>query len=255
MLAGSLLVGGLAGLEAVVGQEQNVPQQSQETAEQRLERRIAEFMKLSDQNSVLEQYITQGFVQQVSYDSARHQSNFRELVYQDSVEAQNKKPVLVFFYTRNTKQSTENIAVQTSSNRTAVVFALLSERLHDNVEFIAYNLRDHPEYVETEQQRRFPEEVRNSISGVPDMVLYNRFDLAIGETSQKNNGIIKKVDIIGGGPKKDSQIAQWLNDLPLWWIEPNSFGKPTPDNDGVLYRFNGTGNYVVVQNCRLETRK
>src|SRR3989338_10286878 len=220
------------GLPAVLTAQQAQEPVREETADTRLERKIEELMQLPDQNAVLEQYVTQGFIQTVQYDSTHQQTNFRELVYQESTEPQNKKPVLTFFYTRNNSQSTENENIKQGSMRSAILFGLLSEELHNAVRFVTYDLRINSEYVETATEVHCPQEVQSEgITGIPDIALYNIFDLVRRESEKRNDGVMKKIDAFGGGLKNSNQIEQLLRDFPVWWIRPNAFEQPTPDND------------------------
>jgi len=44
---------------------------------------------------------------------------------------------------------------------------------------------------------------------IPSIALYGKFDLLKGETKEKNDGKIKHLDTLSGGPAKDKSINNW----------------------------------------------
>ena len=134
-----------------------------------------------------------------------------------------------------------------ANKRQAIVFGCLVRQYKDKDRLVAYaggNEKITPWGKEI--RARLADYKKSNLVANPSIGMYNLFDIAKGETATKNDGMIKQIDIMQGGPKNIKQITKWANDFPAWWINPNLFYKATPDNDGKLYRMMNTGDYKFV---------
>jgi len=55
------------------------------------------------------------------------------------------------------------------------------------------------------------------VTAPPSIAMYSPFDLLKGETPYKNDGKIKQIDILRGGPTADKWINPWIKWLKPWF--------------------------------------
>ena len=133
----------------------------------------------------------------------------------DTVIKENKKDgVLVLVYNKN------NVDY---SKRLALIFKNLAEHYSSGIEFIA---------VQTDEIEK------HGLKAIPSIAMYSRFDLLKSEKPENNDGIMKKIDILRSGPKKNSVINEWYKFFSSEWLPTNI----TAINGKYCWRFNNTWN-------------
>ena len=198
------------------------------------EAEISKYMAMPTVDDILVEDYNAGRITQVKYDSRKGTTDFDALVFQEHLKAGDRKPVLAMISATATD----------SSKREAVIFKELAKRYEGQIEFVIYTQGTEPNLTPKDIEAKY------GIKGAPSIIMYSPFDLVNGETPENNNGKIKQIDILRGGPKNNLQIPNWIRDFPVWWINPNLFCKATPDKDGLLYRFMNTGDYKKVDNFK-----
>jgi len=131
--------------------------------------------------------------------------------------------------------------------REAIIFRELQKIYGGRIKFIGYQ-SPIPSGTANTPQSPYNELVNSKyvIKGPPSIAMFSTFDLVKGETPQSNDGKIKQIDTLFGGPATNPQIIRWIRDFQVYWINPNLFNIPNPDGEGVLYRFMNNTNYQKV---------
>lgn len=181
------------------------------------------------QKGTVEDILKGAKVEYVKYDSTNKATNYDALVFQKHLKAEERKPVLVLVYRNKDPPYAKQIR---TAHRDAIIFKRLAQKFVDKVKFVCYNADLSPEMA------------ANSYAGfnalgilaLPSIAMYSKFDVVKGETPENNDGNIKMVDVIRGGPTVDKDIPILIESCALWWIPPNLFNLPNPDKDGKIYR-------------------
>ncbi len=145
------------------------------------------------------------------------------------------KPAMVLFY-GNYDDSKGGY-----SKRDTIIFKKLIEKYGDKINFIVYNTDKNSG---AERTRYDGVATRNNLFGVntfriPSIVMFSYFDLLKGETPEKNDGKLKQIDILRGGPDADWRIQkEWLPFLKDNWVKENIINP----NGKSVYRFNNSCN-------------
>jgi hypothetical protein len=187
-------------------------------------------------DKILEEEYDLGTIEQIETKGFRgKKTTFREKVYQEDKTPLDKRPSLVMFY--NNSSTGQNSEAQT---REAIIFKSLANYFSKDVNFYTYDVRKSDGYSKKKSEgyhggKEVNEE--EGITAIPSIGMYSIFDLVEYEEPKINDGWIKQIDILQGGPQFNSQIPKIINSLPKWWIKPNLFSEPTPSNNGKLYRF------------------
>ena len=189
----------MEGLAAVVLGVTLAPKQAFASVDEITQEEISRYMSMNTVEEILGdsvKYITPG-----EWDSAIKESK--------------KEGVLVFVYSDKNDNS--------PSTREAIIIRHLAEKYSRKIEILAC---------------RAEKSLYNNygIEAAPSMTIYARFDLLKGETPQNNDGKLKLVDLIKGGPKKDGSIITWFDFLSNEWIPTNL----TSPNGSYVWRFNNS---------------
>jgi hypothetical protein len=219
VLAGASSILTATGTKAAYGQD--IAQKTDEITESE----IAEMMK----KETVEEILKGANVEYVKYDAATKATNYDALVFQKHLKAEERKPGLVLVYRNKDPPYAKQIR---TAHRDAIIFKRLAQKFVDKVKFVCYNADLSPEMA------------ANSYAGfnalgilaLPSIAMYSKFDVVKGETPENNDGNIKMVDVIRGGPTVDKDIPILIESCALWWIPPNLFNLPNPDKDGKIYR-------------------
>ncbi|MBW3003942.1 hypothetical protein KY337_05230 [Candidatus Woesearchaeota archaeon] len=129
-----------------------------------------------------------------------------------------KKPSLVLFYTADFSQKYAD-----TSQRSAIIFKHLASDYGDRVDFHAYRA----DWIDTRQGNPYLRLKAHykpkgfGILGPPSIAMFSPFDVTKGETPYKNDGNVKMVDVLRGGPTKDKQIPKWCEILDKSWLGTN----------------------------------
>jgi len=198
---------------------------------------VAELMQRGSVEDILKEEVAEGLVTFVKYDAKAGKTDFDDVVLQENLKPEERKPALVMFY--------QELGKKGPTNREAIVFKGLANAYRSAVKFVIHN-NDADPTLAANNHKSIME--KYSIHGSPAIAMYATFDVAKGEKPAKN-GHLKQIDVLGGGPKENKQIAKWIKDFQEWWIDPNIFGKENPEKDGKLYRFLNTDNYQAVVNA------
>ena len=201
--------------------------------------KIEQLMKRSSVESILKEEYNSGLIQKIEYDRRKQKTNFNELVYQEHLNSESRKPILVFFY--DTKIDTIN-----ADERDAIILKILINKYNDNLDFLCYDTSIEPSYTGNRNSGIFGAEVRSeAINSVPSMAMYSQFDLVKGETPNSINGRVKQIDILRGGPGKNSLLKPWLEFLKDKWISTNIV---SPNNNYVWRFSNSADEKKVIYN-------
>ncbi len=146
-------------------------------------------------------------------------NNFKEKVY-DTIF-----PSLVFFYAN----------MEGALKRDAIIFMELSKVYRNQMNFYSFNDQDgHKKQGHTMSEVALDE----NITAIPSITMYSPYDLLKGETPTKNDGKVKQIDVLRGGPTADKWINAWIEVLD-GWIEYN-FQNKYPDSD-YTFRYENSG--------------
>ncbi len=216
LLAGAV---GLNSLDAVVGR--NISQRPAHAAEQSQYRDITEeeinrYMAMDTVEEILE-----GTNIQYAQYKGKGRTNLHELL-------DTGKPALVLFYT--------NKDLTGASKRDAIMFKKLAEKYGDRINFVAYKEESRLEKNKFDGMFKLANLFGSTTYGCPSIVMFSYFDLLKGETPNKNNGKLKQIDILRGGPETDQQIPNNLRNFDNWWVKINLL-EPLTDK---TYRFENT---------------
>jgi hypothetical protein len=193
---------------------------------------IEQLMKRGSVESILKEEYHSGLIQKVEYNRRKGKTNFDELVYQEHLNPRYRKPVLVFFY--DTKIDTIN-----ADERNSIILKILINKYNDNLDFLYYDTSIEPSYTGNRSSGIFGAEVKSeAINSVPSMAMYSQFDLVKGETPNSINGRVKQIDILRGGPGKNSLLKPWLEFLKDKWI-PTNIAFP---NNNYAWRFSNSAD-------------
>jgi len=180
---------------------------------------------------ILKEEYSSGRIQRITYDSSTGKTNFRELVYQDNISKEHKKPVLMLVADGDGQGWFDKSTYDFAKGNAVVLKATM--RKNKNFKYVLYDPSIDPDYFETgENKARFGKELRDEELHIsPSIFLFSLFDLTKQETETKNDEQIKKLDIIRGGVKKNS-IFKLNRDINTYWLQTNI----TTPNDHYLWR-------------------
>lgn len=205
--------------------------------------RVEELMKKGSPDAILQDCYDSGLVQRIEFDRRERKTNFDELVFQRDVPEVERQPVLVLFYTQEMNPRTGEKGLDVAE-REAIIFRQLALQYEGKIRFVAFDEANDPRF-----KREFERgtEERYNVTSLPSIVMYSPWDVVRGETPVEHDGVVTKVDILRGGPASNEKALEAANTIGEWWVAPNLLNRPTPDDDGVLYRFLNTGDYNVVK--------
>ena len=191
------------------------------------EAEISKYMAMGIVDNILADDYNAGRITQVKYDSRKGTTDFDALVFQEHLKAGGRKPVLAMISATATD----------SSKREAVIFKELAKRYEGQIEFVIYTQGTEPNLTPKDIEAKY------GIKGAPSIIMYSPFDLVNGETPEKNDGRIKQIDILRGGPNADWRILKGeksLGWLPfcVGWVDTNM----TNPNYSWCWRLNNSAN-------------
>jgi len=192
--------------------------------------------------------VKKGTIEQIKRKPNSIHTNFKDLVYQEDKQPLDKRPSLVMFYVKSDKETD-------IQSREAIIFKYLSNTFSRDVNFFAYNIADQDDFKQRKLlDSNFGYEVQKeeNITEVPSIGMYSIFDLVEYEEPKINDGLIKQVDILKGGPDDNKWIPEWITSLTGYWIKPNLFAEQSPENNGKLYRFKNTFDYQEIKGFKYQ---
>ncbi len=193
---------------------------------------IEQLMKRGSVNSILREEYNSGLIQKVEYNRKKRKTNFDELVYQEHLKPENRKPVLVFFY--DTKNNLSD-----GDEREAVIIKELAKRYNGKINFVCIDVAIEPDYTGFRNKGIFGTEVKiEGIKGIPSLAIYSQFDLAKVKTIDNSTERIKQIDILRGGPGNNEVFSAWLKFLRDKWIPTNI----TSPNNVYIWKFHNSAD-------------
>lgn len=193
---------------------------------------IRKLMNRSTVDDILQKEYDDGLIKKIEYDNEIGKTNFDELVYQKHLKPDEKKPGLVMFY------GSPGEGDSNYEKREAIILKELSRKFKRQLLFASYNVRE-TKNINGSIKDIWQEITKNyNINASPSLAMYSTFDLANRETPQKNNGEIKQIDVLRGGPDENRGINEdWLLFLKDKWVPTNL----TSLNNTYAWRFNNSG--------------
>lgn len=255
------MVGAAGGAYTVSQTEVVMPvfaQEVQQTEQAALEARIEELMQRPSVEAILAEEFEAGTIQRVTYDQRAGRTNFRELVYQESLELGQRLPVVMFVY--HSLQNSRDVNFLNPSKRSAVAIKELRATFNpEELVFVAYDACTDPDSVQREVSSTNtpnvgPELYNEGLKAIPSLFLYSYFDLSEGETPTRNNSIIRLIDINRGGPSNNQSISNEIINCSQYWINQWCFGQDNPDRDQKVYKYENTFKIHEVEIPELSRR-
>lgn len=165
----------------------------------------------------------------VTYDEKTKTNNYDKLVFQEDVKKEDRKPVLVFFYKNKDPTDTKT---KGTMHREAITLKKLQQYFGDKIKFVAFEANTDPELSKKNYTGIMTD---YDIKGFPSIAMYS---------NQK--GVISRIDTRCGGTINNNTIVNSYNNARNYWINPNLFSLPNPDNDGKVYKFNNASELKEV---------
>lgn len=214
VLAGSILVS-----PAHIFADDKKPVQEQ-SIDELTQSEVDSLMLRESVDDILKEEYSSGRIQKVVYDSSKGKTNFRELVYQEHIPAKDKKPVIMLVADADGKGWFDK-EKYSGDKGDAVVVKKLAQK-YAGFRIVFYDPSIDPGFRETGENRfNLGKELDNeALISRPSIFLYGLFDLTNGETKDNNDGNIKKLDIIKGGPKSNG-VSVLFKDLDADWLPTN----------------------------------
>ena len=161
-----------------------------------------------------------GEILKVSGSTGRN--SYQTLVYDQPGEKE-KKPVVVLFYNDESE----------GSHRNAIIFLNLVRQYGSKVKFVIYNEKVDSNWNNAREVDKKHGSKLSLYGSSVNIALYSSFDVANGETPQKNDGKIKQIDIMRGAPGDDLSVYKIFTAHKKVWVPGNLFY-----NNSEVYRFN-----------------
>ena len=194
---------------------------------------MPEIMRLTNRHTVddiLLKEFDDGLIKKVKYD--RKKINFDELVFQHKLKPEQRKASLVLFY-GSPGENDSNY-----EKRAAVILKELSKEFKKQLLFVSYNVSETKNISDNILDIWQEITASHKVNASPSLAMYSTFDLARQETPERNDGKIKQVDILRGGPDANWRIIEdWLPFLKDKWIATNL----TSLNNAYAWRFKNSG--------------
>ena len=193
---------------------------------------IRRLMSRNTVNDILQKEYDDGVIKKIEYNNEKGETNFDELVFQKNLNPEERKPVLILFY------GSPGDANSKYEKREAIIFKELSKHYKGQLSFVSYNVKETKNIIGNIREIWKEITRKHGINASPSMAMYSTFDLAIQESPHSNDGRIKQIDILRGGPDEDWRINKdWLPFLKDKWIATNL----TSLNNQYAWRFNNSG--------------
>jgi len=231
-LASFVLAGSVLANPACVFVDDKKPVQAQ-SIDDLTQEEVDKLMLRETVDDILKEEYSSGRIQRITYDSSTGKTNFRELVYQDNIPKEHKKPVLMLVADGDGQGWFEKEKYVVGKGDAIVVKKLAQK--YTNFRIIFYDPSIDPEFKETrEGEGKFGAEIKKEGAlNAPSIFLYGLFDLTKEETEQQNDRNIKGLDIYRGGPVPKDIIKTYRNSKK--WVDSNLGG-----NSKYVWRTNNT---------------
>lgn len=194
----------------------------------------------------------------IDYDGTdAWKEQYLRAVFQDGVKE--KKPVLAMVYNNTPEEGVKGFGM-----RESIIFKRLHAQYGSDIYLVAVNLPvdqrkgdeymgmvngttvndDNPMGIFTDsnvrKQRRLP-----PFRGPPSIAMYSPFDVTQGETINKNDGKVKLIDVLCGGPNANWRIGkEWLP-FCKEWLSNNIY---SPNNSWCWRLNNSSSEQKVLYN-------
>ena len=186
---------------------------------------IKKYMAMLYVDKILADNYKDGSIVHLKYDINNPEKSFDELrkeIYQYDVDKKLRKPVLVLFYDNDFEGTKGDYC----TIREAIIFKKLVEKYGDKIKFIAFDApttetndtKDAYYMLYIKRVKDLPR-----IRGPPSISMFAPYDVVKGETPEKNDGIVKHIDTLYGGPKDDVWLKIWMKNINKYWLPTNIF--------------------------------
>ena len=196
-----------------------------------------EWIKRATIEDILSEEVSKGIIKFARYNPKKDNNNLDELIYQKNVDPIQRKPVLLLVY------EFEN-AKDLVTKGAAIQLKILVRDSGERLKGVCYNGRADTNLVRMvffagEGHRSYflngdPLTEKLGVTTYPSFVLYSKFDLLKGESSFKNNGEIKRIDVFPGVPTPE-EVIKMIPSM-VYWLNFNIFNP----NNKYLYRSDNT---------------
>ena len=138
-------------------------------------------------------------------------SDYDKEVFQADLPLAKRKPVMMMFYV-DEPDSKDTAGIQYSRGLSSV-YKVLTQNFPSKAKFLSYNFYC-DDWSGSDEHRNIRKTY--DIIAPPSIAMYGTFDLLKGETQQKNDGAIKRVDTLKGGFRKINDWHEWWELLNKW---------------------------------------
>ena len=205
--------------------------------------RIKELMKRGSEDEILKEEYENKTIEHLVYNHENPKESakkYKEFVFQEDKKPEERNPVLVFFNHGGSDVESDPTGV---GRREAIIFKEIERIYGDKINSLYFRI-DWPTDENgkpTKDPKKIPyggnleKLIGTWIRAAPSLALYGQFDLLKGETEEKNDGKIKHLDTLFGGPRINEDIDKVIYNCRYCWINPNVFNI---SSDGNVYRHN-----------------
>ena len=210
--------------------------------------RIEELMKRGSVDEILKEEYENKTIEYLVYNHPKNPEEvakaYKRFVFQENLKPEERKPVLVLFYSGD--NDLEHHGVD-ATFRLSIIFKEIEKIYGDKINSLAFKVP----YTDINAAAPYGKPLEKLIGiwvgGSTTLALYGQYDLLKEETPEKNDGKIKHLDTSDIGPREDKDVNPLMRNSKNYWIGPNIFNEPNPDNNGKLHRYNGRLTLQVVK--------
>lgn len=171
----------------------------------------------------------------VPIEKTKDGTNFKELVYQEKLKKEDRKAGLMYV-DRGEKGKTETDEKYALGKRLSILHKITALK-NPNLNMWYFEANIEKGFDASKKDWVFGKDLTvEGVTGLPSLVMYSPWDITKKETKEKNNNKIKNIDLLKGGPNKDTLVMPWLDFLNNNWIPTNQ----KPNKEKYAWRFNNS---------------
>src|SRR3989344_8891145 len=167
--------------------------------------RIEELMKRGSVDEILKEEYENKTIEYLVYNHPKNPEEvakaYKRFVFQENLKPEERKPVLVFFYDSDNDLNNHGVG---ATFRLSIIFKEIEKTYGDNINSLAFKVP----YTDIRSAAPYGKPLEKLIGiwigGSTHLALYGQYDLLKGETEEKNDGKIKHLDTLEGGPAMNS---------------------------------------------------
>jgi len=189
------------------------------------EEEIEELMKRGSVDEILKEDYENGTIEHLVYDHENPEESgksYKKFVFQEDLKPEDRKPVLVMFYSGDNDISKKEFVAE-AQFREAIILKEIETLYGNKMNSLVFKVP----YTDIKKASPYGVPLEKAIGtfvrGSPSLTLYGQFDLLKEETPEKNDGRIKHLDTLFGGPKENRFIIQWIYPKlgAIDWLDSN----------------------------------